>query len=97
MQPNRYLPLEFIRRKPANRVPEQKLIDLHTSIPKVLRIAIRDAVKTYSAPDRHEGMHFQVYGRKGEPCFVCGEKDKNDGTRWADNLFLSELPAKVVK
>ena len=62
--------------QPANRVPEQKLIDLHTSIPKVLRIAIRDAVKTYSAPDLHEGMHFQVYGRKGEPCFVCGKRIK---------------------
>jgi formamidopyrimidine-DNA glycosylase len=62
--------------KPANRVPEQKLVDLHASIPKVLRIAIRDAVKTYSAPDRHEGMHFQVYGREDEPCFVCGKKIK---------------------
>jgi formamidopyrimidine-DNA glycosylase len=62
--------------KPANRISEQKLTDLHTSIPKVLRIAIRDTVKTYSAPDRHEGMHFQVYGRKGEPCFVCGKNIK---------------------
>ena len=97
MQPNRYLPLEFIRRSRRTGYREQKLMDLHASIPKVLRIAIRDAVKTYRAPDRHEGMHFQVYGRKGEPCFVCGEKDKNDGTRRADNLFLSELPAEVVK
>ena len=61
---------------PANHVAEQKLIDLHKSIPKVLRMAIRDAVKTYTAPDRHAGMHFQVYGRRDEPCFVCGKKIK---------------------
>jgi formamidopyrimidine-DNA glycosylase len=62
--------------KPANRVPEAKLIALHASIRKVLQTAIRDAVRSYKAPDRHEGMSFQVYGRKDEPCFVCGTEIK---------------------
>lgn len=62
--------------KAANQVAEEKLKTLHASIAKVLKTAIKDAVRTYSAPDRHEGMHFHVYGRKGEPCFVCGNKIK---------------------
>ena len=58
--------------KPANRVSAPKLASLHMGIRKVLRQAIRDAAKTYRQPDKHEGMHYQVYGRKGEPCHGCG-------------------------
>ena len=58
---------------PAKRIAEEKLRDLHASIRKVLKRAIRRAGKTFKAPDRHEGMRFQVYGRKGESCTVCGE------------------------
>jgi formamidopyrimidine-DNA glycosylase len=57
--------------EPADRVREEKLITLHASIPNVLRTAVRDAVKWYSVPDKHEGMHFSVYGRRGEPCHIC--------------------------
>lgn len=63
--------------KPANRVTRQKLEALHAAIPKVLRRAIRDALKTYSRPGRHQGMHFHVYGRKGDPCHVCGKPIRN--------------------
>lgn len=62
--------------QPANRVSTAKLKLLHSSIPKVLRAAIRDAVTSYSEPERHEGMHFKVYGRKGEPCLTCGKPVK---------------------
>jgi formamidopyrimidine-DNA glycosylase len=57
--------------KPANRIRADKLGALHANIPKVLRAAVRDAIKWYSVPDKHEGMHFKVYGRKGDPCEVC--------------------------
>ena len=60
----------------AKLVGESKLKALHAGILKVLRTAIRDAVKTYNAPDRHEGMHYNVYGRRGEPCTVCGKTIK---------------------
>lgn len=60
----------------ANKVPQEKLKALHAAIPKVLRKAIKEAGKSYTRPDRHEGMRFQVYGRKGEPCYVCGEPIK---------------------
>jgi formamidopyrimidine-DNA glycosylase len=62
--------------QPAKLVAANKLRALHADIPKVLRTAVRNAVKTYSAPDRHEGMHFNVYRHKGEPCTVCGKTIK---------------------
>jgi formamidopyrimidine-DNA glycosylase len=57
--------------KPANRIRADKLAALHATIPKVLRAAVREAIKWYSVPDKHEGMRFNVYGRKGEPCNRC--------------------------
>ena len=57
--------------KAAKGIRTDKLAVLQASIPKVLRAAVRDAIKWYSVPDRHEGMRFNVYGRKGEPCHVC--------------------------
>jgi formamidopyrimidine-DNA glycosylase len=56
----------------ANGIREEKLRALHVGIGKVLRQAIRDAAKSYSQPDKHEGMHYNVYGRKSLPCYVCG-------------------------
>ena len=61
---------------PAKRIPEDRLRDLHVGIGKVLKRAVRDAARTFKAPDRHEGMRFKVYGRKGQPCVVCGEAIK---------------------
>lgn len=60
--------------RPAEEVPSKKLKLLHSSIAQVLKRAIRAAGRTFTAPDRHEGMEFKVYGRKGKPCFVCGAK-----------------------
>jgi formamidopyrimidine-DNA glycosylase len=62
--------------KAANKIAEEGLLALHKAIRKVLRQAIQDAAKTYSKPDRHEGMHYHVYGRKGEPCHTCGKPIK---------------------
>jgi formamidopyrimidine-DNA glycosylase len=60
----------------ANRLSEEKVRRLHAGIRKVLRRAIRDAARTYTRPDKHEGMHYNVYGRKDEPCSVCGKPVK---------------------
>ena len=45
--------------KPANRIGPDKLRALHAGIRKVLRLAIRDAAKTYREPDKHRGHALQ--------------------------------------
>jgi formamidopyrimidine-DNA glycosylase len=45
---------------------------LHSAIRTVLREAVPAAVRSYKEPGLHEGMNYFVYGRKGEPCKVCG-------------------------
>jgi formamidopyrimidine-DNA glycosylase len=60
--------------KAADRIRADKIRLLHKSIRAVLQQAIRDCVTSYVEPGKHEGMHFAVYGRKGEPCVVCGKK-----------------------
>jgi formamidopyrimidine-DNA glycosylase len=63
-------------RKPVNKVPKAKVIALHAAIVAVLKEAVQVAVKAYSKPGDYKEMDFNVYGRAGEPCRVCGRKIK---------------------
>lgn len=59
-------------RTPVNRLRREQLVLLHSAIRTVLRAAVRKSVKEYRRPGYFEHMQFAVYGRKGEPCRVCG-------------------------
>ncbi len=61
-------------KQPVNRISKAKMAALHAAIPDVLREAVKDAVRAYSKPGSYQEMDFAVYGRKGEPCNVCGRK-----------------------
>jgi formamidopyrimidine-DNA glycosylase len=62
--------------KPIGSLRESRLRNLHAVIGEVLREAIPAVVRSYSHPGDHEGMDFCVYGRRDEPCRVCGRKIK---------------------
>jgi formamidopyrimidine-DNA glycosylase len=49
-----------------------KVSALHAAIREVLKEAIPAAVRSYKEPGIHQGMHFHVYDREGDPCLVCG-------------------------
>jgi len=61
-------------RQPINAVRRKKLEALHKGVVDVLREGLKDAVRSYSKPGSYQEMDFAVYGRKGEPCNVCGRK-----------------------
>jgi len=61
-------------RQPINAVRRKKLEALHKAVVDVLREGLKDAVCSYSKPGSSQEMDFAVYGRKGEPCNVCGRK-----------------------
>ncbi|MEP6535709.1 MAG: DNA-formamidopyrimidine glycosylase, partial [Bryobacteraceae bacterium] len=61
-------------KQPINTVRKSKIEGLHQAIVDVLREAMKDAVRSYSKPGSYQEMDFAVYGRKGEPCNVCGRK-----------------------
>lgn len=56
----------------AARLSKQKIRALHESIGAVLAEAVPAAVRSYRNPGNHEGMHYRVYDREGEPCITCG-------------------------
>ncbi len=66
--------------KPANRVPEAQLHQLHGHVQRILAAAIasegtsfRDYVTTTGEPGNFQ-LELFVYGREGEPCRVCGTR-----------------------
>jgi len=60
--------------QPMNAVTKAKLKALHQAIIDVLKEAIKAAVRSYSKPGTYgKDMDFNVYGRKGKPCNVCGK------------------------
>lgn len=59
-------------KQPINAVTRRRLNALHKAIVDVLREAMKDAVRSYSKPGSYQEMDYAVYGRKGEPCNVCG-------------------------
>ncbi|KPL03127.1 MAG: hypothetical protein AMJ90_04000 [candidate division Zixibacteria bacterium SM23_73_2] len=66
----------------TDRLKEKKLLQLHSSIQKILKNAIKaggSSIDDYLNIDGEMGLfQFQhkVYGREGEPCKVCGAKIK---------------------
>lgn len=64
-------------KRPMNRVSRAKLEALHAAIRATLREAVRSATMAYKRPGKfQEAERFAcaVYGREGEPCFICGRK-----------------------
>ncbi|MHB8577335.1 MAG: bifunctional DNA-formamidopyrimidine glycosylase/DNA-(apurinic or apyrimidinic site) lyase [Dehalococcoidia bacterium] len=64
--------------RPAGSLDGCEIERLHESLRAVLRkglenfgTTLRDFVNAYGEEGRNQ-EHLQVYGRKGEPCFVCG-------------------------
>jgi formamidopyrimidine-DNA glycosylase len=64
---------------PASALGPAALARLGRSIPRILNQAIRRQGTTladYRTPANRRGRnqeHLRVYGREGQPCFVCGE------------------------
>jgi formamidopyrimidine-DNA glycosylase len=66
--------------KQANKVPRDKLLDLHGHVVRILDAAIasegttfRDYVSSAGAPGNFQ-LELHVYGRDGEPCHRCGTR-----------------------
>ena len=64
-------------RRRAGSLTREQLKNLHSSLKRVLREAIRaggSSISDYVGADGEEGffqLRHRVYGRDGEPCYVC--------------------------
>src|SRR5213075_1725400 len=63
-------------KRPINRLPKHSLIVLRDEIVSVLKEGIAHTVRSYRKPGTYRDREFQVYGREGEPCRVCGGRIK---------------------